>query len=66
VRENFVDDLCKAMDEVYPSSYANDGLSGGGRGRGDVEKMVLLQHAERVFTLIDSKCEVFLRERTVK
>jgi len=54
------------MDEVYPSSYANDGLSGGGRGRGDVEKMVLLQYAERVFTLIDSKCEVFLRERTVK
>ncbi|KAL3774908.1 hypothetical protein ACHAW5_009127 [Stephanodiscus triporus] len=42
VRENFVDELCKAMDEVYPSSYANDGLSGGGRGHGDFKKMLLL------------------------
>ena len=36
VREEFVDELCKAMDEYYPvSSYADDGaVGGGGIGRG--------------------------------
>jgi aldehyde dehydrogenase (NAD+) len=46
VREEFVDKLCKAMDEYYPvSSYADDGAVGGGgigrgRRRGDVGRMI--------------------------
>ncbi len=46
VREEFVDKLCKDMDEYYPvSSYADDGAVGGGgigrgRRRGDVGRMI--------------------------
>jgi len=64
VREEFVDELCKAMDEYYPvSSYADDGAVGGGgigrgRRRGDVGRMISVRHAERVVGLVDSTCRV--------
>jgi hypothetical protein len=64
VREEFVDKLCKDMDEYYPvSSYADDGAVGGGgigrgRRRGDVGRMISVRHAERVVGLVDSTCRV--------
>ena len=63
VRGEFVDALCKTMDEFYPvSSYSgnNDDSGGGGSngGRGDVGKMISVEHAERVVSMVDSTCKV--------
>jgi len=60
VKDEFVDALCKAMDQFYPvssySSASNDG--GGGRTTGDVGKMISVEHAERVVSMVDSSCKV--------
>lgn len=68
VKEEFVDALCKAMDQFYPvssySSVSND--DGGGRRTttttttttGDVGKMISVEHAERVVSMVDSTCKV--------
>lgn len=54
VKEEFTYELFRAMDRMYPmSSYSN-----GSSGRGDVGKMISVQHAERVVNLVDSTCEV--------
>jgi hypothetical protein len=74
VKEEFVKELIRAMDGMYPiSSYANDddrvenvvdGVDGGvgttfeRRRRGDVGRMISSRHAERVIGLIDSTCDV--------
>ena len=64
VQDEFVHELCLAMDEMYPmSSYANDdddGSASVGRHKrfGDVGKMISIQHAKRVVSLLDSTCEV--------
>ena len=56
VKEEFVDELCKAMDQFYPvSSYSN---SSDGGNRGDVGKMISVEHAERVVSMLDSTSKV--------
>ncbi|KAL9189389.1 hypothetical protein ACHAXT_009064 [Thalassiosira profunda] len=49
VKEEFVAELCSYMDQMYPvSSYASrDG------GRGDVGRMISVEHARRVVGLVD-------------
>ena len=55
VKEEFAEALCKRMDEFYPvSSYT--GNSDGSRG--DVGKMITVEHAERVVSMVDSTCKV--------
>jgi len=57
VKEEFVEALCKAMDEFYPvSSYS--GNNGDDGSRGDVGKMISVEHAERVVSMVDSTCNV--------
>ncbi|KAK1746088.1 aldehyde dehydrogenase [Skeletonema marinoi] len=57
VKEEFVEALCKAMDEFYPvSSYS--GNNGDDNSRGDVGKMISVEHAERVVSMVDSTCNV--------
>lgn len=63
VQDEFVHELCMAMDEMYPiSSYANDNDKSASVGRhkrfGDVGKMISIQHAKRVVSLLDSTCDV--------
>ncbi len=54
VKEEFTNELFRSMDRMYPiSSYSN-----GSGGRGDVGKMISVQHAERVVNLVDSTCKV--------
>mmetsp|Transcript_100 Transcript_100/g.212 ORF Transcript_100/g.212 Transcript_100/m.212 type:complete len:624 (-) Transcript_100:237-2108(-) len=53
VKEEFTNELCKAMDEMFPtSSYSSN------NGGGDVGKMISVQHAERVVNLLDSTCKI--------
>ena len=53
VKEEFTAELCSAMDQMYhASSYLNH------EDRGDVGKMISIEHAERVVSLIDSTCEL--------
>ena len=57
VKEEFVEALRKAMDEFYPvSSYS--GNNGDDGNRGDVGKMISVEHAERVVSMVDSTCNV--------
>jgi acyl-CoA reductase-like NAD-dependent aldehyde dehydrogenase len=62
VKEEFVTELCKAMDKFYPvSSYANgsDDVEHDVCGRrGDVGKMISVEHAKRVVSMLDSTCKV--------
>jgi acyl-CoA reductase-like NAD-dependent aldehyde dehydrogenase len=67
VQDEFVHELCMAMDDMYPiSSYANDddddddGSASVGRHKrfGDIGKMISIQHAKRVVSLLDSTCDV--------
>ncbi len=49
VKEEFTNELCKVMDQMYPVSlYTNND------GSGSVGKMISVQHAERVVGLLDS------------
>lgn len=58
VKEEFVEALCKTMDEFYPvSSYSGD-RNGNSGSRGDVGKMISVEHAERVVSMVDSTCKV--------
>ena len=61
VREEFVGALCRAMEEFYPvKSYSNSSREDGSssRRRGDVGKMISVEHAERVVSMVDSTCKV--------
>lgn len=50
VKEEFTNELFKAMDMLHPvSSYGDNG---------DVGKMISVQHAERVVGLVDSTCDI--------
>ena len=54
VKDEFVMELCKAMDQFYPvSSYSTTTSD-----RGDVGKMISVEHAERVVSMLDSTCKV--------
>ena len=53
VKEEFTNELCKAMDQMYPASTYSNNNAGG-----DVGKMISVQHAERVVNLLDSTCNV--------
>lgn len=49
MKEEFTQELSKAMDQMYPpSTYSN----------GDVGKMISVQHAQRVVDLLDSTCNI--------
>mmetsp|Transcript_15434 Transcript_15434/g.21930 ORF Transcript_15434/g.21930 Transcript_15434/m.21930 type:complete len:549 (+) Transcript_15434:122-1768(+) len=58
VKEEFVEALCKTMDEFYPVSSYSGNSNGNGGSRGDVGKMISVEHAERVVSMVDSTCDV--------
>eukprot|EP00574_Skeletonema_japonicum_P009580 CAMPEP_0201736274 /NCGR_PEP_ID=MMETSP0593-20130828/39387_1 /ASSEMBLY_ACC=CAM_ASM_000672 /TAXON_ID=267983 /ORGANISM="Skeletonema japonicum, Strain CCMP2506" /LENGTH=558 /DNA_ID=CAMNT_0048229997 /DNA_START=193 /DNA_END=1869 /DNA_ORIENTATION=- len=58
VKEEFVEALCKTMDEFYPVSSYSDKNSNGDGSHGDVGKMISVEHAERVVSMVDSTCNV--------
>ena len=69
IKEEFVNELCKAMDQMYPvSSYSNISVcsdhkdntpdKGSTSNTGDVGKMISTEHAERVVNMLDDTCNI--------